>query len=257
MPSMFARHLPSRPAAALPSVTRPLFPWVLAIASAGLALSAPAGAQVAGPAPLGVVSLTATASIDVPRDLISVTLSTTREGADAAAVQAQLKQALDAALAEARPVARPGLVEVRSGNFSLYPRHGQKGTITGWQGTAQMSLEGRDIATISQLAGRIGSMTIARVGYGLSKETREKAETEATAQAIARYRARADEAARLFGYTGYQVREVNVSANEPPPSMPMLRGQAMAMAAEAAPLPVEPGQGSVTVTVSGNVQMTR
>jgi predicted secreted protein len=202
------------------------------------AAAAPAVAQTQ-PAPTGVVSLVASASIEVPRDLISVTLSTTREGADATAVQSQLKQALDAALAEVRPAARPGQVEVRTGQFSLYPRYGQKGTITGWQGTAQLSLEGRDIAAISQLAGRVNTLTVARVGYGLSRE------------------ARSDELARLFGYTGYTLREVNVSANEPPPAMPMLRGQAMAASAEAAPLPVEPGQGSVTVTVSGNIQLTR
>lgn len=225
--------------------------------------AAPLMAQPGGPrgpgdgGPQGVVSLVASASLEVPRDLISVTLSTTREGTDAAAVQTQLKQALDAALAEARKAARPGQVDVRTGNFAMYPRHGQKGTITGWTGSTELALEGRDIAAISQLAGRITTLTVARVGYGLSKETREKAEGEATAQAIARYRAKADEAARLFGYSGYVIREVNISANEPAPPMPMLRGQAMAMAAEAAPLPVEPGQGSVTVSVSGTIQLTR
>jgi predicted secreted protein len=223
----------------------------------------PLMAQTAAPrgpgdgGPQGVVSLVASASLEVPRDLISVTLSTTREGTDAAAVQTQLKQALDAALAEARKAARPGQVDVRTGNFAMYPRHGQKGTITGWQGTAELAIEGRDIAAISQMAGRISTLTVARVGYGLSKEAREKAEGEATAQAIARYRAKADEAARLFGYSGYVIREVNISANEPAPPMPMLRGQAMAMAAESAPLPVEPGQGSVTVSVGGTIQLTR
>ena len=49
-------------------------------------------------------------------------MTTTREGQDAATVQSQLKQALDAALAEARKAARPGQVEVQTGNFSLYPR---------------------------------------------------------------------------------------------------------------------------------------
>jgi predicted secreted protein len=230
-----------------------------------LAAAMPLAAQTAvSPAalavvpPTGVVSLMASASVEVPRDLISVTLSTTREGLDAAAVQTQLKQALDAALAEVRPAARPGQVDVRTGTFSLYPRYGQKGAITGWQGTAQLSLEGRDIATISQLAGRVSTLTVARVGYGLSREAREKAESEVTAQAVARFRSRSDELARLFGYTGYTIGEVNVSANEPPPMpMPMLRGKAMAASAEAAPLPVEPGQGSVTVTVSGNIRLTR
>ena len=58
--------------------------------------------------PTGVVALTATASVEVTRDLMAVTLTATREGSDAHAVQAALKQALDGALAEAKSVAKPG-----------------------------------------------------------------------------------------------------------------------------------------------------
>ncbi len=89
-------------------------------------------------------------------------------------MQSQLKQALDAALAEARKAARPGQVEVQTGNFSLYPRYaGQGQRINGWQGTAELVVEGRDMPAIGQLTGRITTMTIARVGYGLSRERRE------------------------------------------------------------------------------------
>src|SRR4051812_12028643 len=76
------------------------------------------------PAPLqNVVGLQATATLEVTKDVLSVTLSTTRDGTDAAGVQAGQKQALDAALAEAKKVARPGQIEVQTGNFSLFPRY--------------------------------------------------------------------------------------------------------------------------------------
>src|SRR4051812_30472773 len=84
----------------------------------------------------GVVNLGATASIEVPRDLLSITFSTARDGVDAGAVQALLKQALDAALNEARKVARPGQLDVQTGTFSILPRYAPKGGgINGWQGT--------------------------------------------------------------------------------------------------------------------------
>ena len=98
------------------------------------------------PPPQGVLNLTASASVEVPRDLLQISFSTTRDGPDAGAVQSQLKQALDAALAEARKAAKPGQVDVQTGAFSLTPRYGPKGgTITGWQGTAELIVEGRDI----------------------------------------------------------------------------------------------------------------
>ncbi|MDO9316418.1 MAG: SIMPL domain-containing protein [Burkholderiaceae bacterium] len=208
--------------------------------------------------PTGVVALTATASVEVTRDLMSVTLTATREGADAHAVQAALKQALDAALSESRPVVRPGQVDVRTGNFSMYPRYSTKNTLNGWQGTAELVIEGRDLQAISQLAGRIQTMTIARVAQGLSREQREKAEGSVMAQAIGRYRAQAAQVTQQFGYASYVIREVNVGNNDQGGGpVPMLASaKAMSMSADA-PLPVEAGQTSVSVTVSGTVQMLK
>ena len=209
------------------------------------------------PPPQGVVSLSASASVEVVRDLLTITLSTTREGADAATVQSQLKQALDAALAEAKRAARPGQLEVQTGNFSISPRYTNKGASNGWQGSAELVLEGRDMQAIGQLTGRITTLTISRVGYNLSRELREKSEGEVSAQAIARYRAKAADYAKQFGYASYAIREVNVNANEqmPPRGVPM-QMKAMAVASEEA-LPVEPGKGTVSVNVSGTVQMNR
>ena len=71
----------------------------------------------------GVLGLSASASVEVVKDVIGITFSTAREGSDANAVQTQLKQAIDAALAEAKQAVRPGQLDVQTGNFSLYPRY--------------------------------------------------------------------------------------------------------------------------------------
>ncbi|MET0351711.1 MAG: SIMPL domain-containing protein [Rhizobacter sp.] len=218
------------------------------------------GAFAADPAvssqPVGVVGLQASATAEVTKDLLSVALTTTREGTEAAQVQAQLKQALDAALAEAKKAAKPGQIDVQTGNFSLFPRYTNKGVINGWQGTAELLIEGRDIPGIAKLTGRITTLTIGRVGTNLSREQREKVESSLAAQAIASYRAKATEISKQFGYTGYVIREVNVGSNEPVgyAAAPMMRKSAMS-ADEA--LPVELGKGTVTVTVNGTVQMTK
>ena len=219
-----------------------------------LTFSGAAGAQVT--APDGVLTLDATATQEVSLDVLGLTFGATREGSDATAVQTALKQALDAALAEARKAVRPGEVEVQTGAFSLYPRHGSKGQVTGWQGSAELLVRGRDLPAISQLSGRITTMTISRVGYTLSREQREKLQSELSAQAITRYRARAAELTRQFGYARYIVREVNVSSTDAQnEGMPMMRARAMSDVAEAPPLPLEPGKATVSVTVNGSVQM--
>ena len=213
-------------------------------------------------APQNVVNLSAEASREVPQDLIAITLAATREGSDAAAVQTQLRQALDAALAEARKVARPGGVEVRTGSFNLSPRYATKpGTapvISGWQGRAELVVEGSDTAAISQLAGRLNSLTVARVGHGLSREARDKVEAEVAAQAITRFKDRAEAHARQFGFASYSLREVSVNGSESgaPMPAPMYR-----MAVADAPMaeqaqPVQPGRTTVTVSVNGSIQLS-
>jgi len=217
---------------------------------------AQATATAPAPVPQGVLSLNASASVDVPHDWMSLSFQAQREGSDAGQVQAQLKSALEAALAEARRVARPGQVELQTGGFSIYPRYGNKGQINGWQGSTRLTVEGRDMAAISQLAGRIGSMSIAGVGYSLSREAREQVEAQVTAQAIARFRARATDQAKAFGYAGYTVREVNVGLDQEGGGVPVPRvTMAAARMAEDAALPTEAGKGTVTATVNGSVQM--
>ena len=231
--------------------------------SFGLALAALALASSAQtlPVPQNVVSLAAAASLQVPQDWLTVVLATTREGNDAAALQAQLKLALDTALVEARRAARgtaPQELEVQTGGFSLNPRYGRDGRMSGWSGRAELQLQGRDTAAIAQLAGRIQTLTVASTGFSLSREAREKVESQVVAEAIGRFRARADEVSRQFGFAGWTLREVNVQTELPmgQPQPRMRVASAMAVSADEA-LPVEAGKATVSVTVAGSVALSR
>jgi len=146
---------------------------------------------------------------------------------------------------------------VRSGNFSLFPRSNRDGRISTWQGTAELVLSGSDLERIAALAGRIQGMAVAQTVFGLSREQRERLEQQAQAQAIERFRARASEIARGFGFSGYSLREININSQE---QGAQIRPRFLAMEAKSsmasdAPLPVEAGQAQVQVTVSGSVQL--
>ena len=207
--------------------------------------------------PQNVVSLQSTGTVEVQQDLLMISMNTTKEGVDATAVQTQLKTALDAALAEAKKSAQPGQLDVRTGAFSLYPRYARDGKITGWQGTTELVLEGRDFSRISATAGKINTLTLGQVTFTLSREARAKVEGEAQALAIERFKAKASEISKNFGFGGYSIREVSVNANDqgftPRGRMEMM--QAKSSIASDAPVPVEAGRSSVVVTVNGAVQM--
>ena len=172
-------------------------------------------------------------------------------------MQTQLRLALDAALTEAKKSVLPGQLEVRTGNFSLYPRYGRDGKITAWQGSTEMVLEGRDFTRISTTAGRIQTLTMGGVNFGLSRELRTKVEGDAQGMAIERFKAKASEIAKGFGFAGYTLREVSVNANDQefaPPRPRMMAMEAKAASADT-PVPVEAGKSSVVVTVSGAIQL--
>ncbi len=207
--------------------------------------------------PRNVVQLSATGMVEVQQDLLVLSLATSKEAADAAAVQTQLTQALEAALAEARRNAQPGQLDVRTGPFGLYPRYGKDGKINGWQGRAELVLEGRDFARITATAGKIQTMAISQVAFGLSREARAKVEDQAQTQAIEQFKARAADLAKGFGFGHYSLREVTVQSNEtmPGPRPRMMAAEAKAGAFSDAMVPVEAGKAQVVVNVSGSVQM--
>lgn len=207
------------------------------------------------PQPQNVLQLAATGTVEVQQDLLMLSLNTTREGPDAAVVQAQLKGALEMALAEAKKAAVPGQLDVRTGNFSLYPRSNRDGKISGWTGTAELVLEGRDFPRITATAGRIQTMTMGGVTFGLSREQRARVETEAQQIAIERFKTKAAELAKGFGFTGYTLREVSVNSNDQNYPRPRMMAMEMKSSQADAPLPVEAGKSSVVVNISGSVQL--
>lgn len=208
--------------------------------------------------PANVVTISASGQLEVPQDWLTMTLSTSRDGSDAATVQVQLRQAVDAALAIAKPQATAKLLEVRTGSFGVYPRHNSNGRISGWQGTAELVLEGRDFLRISGTASKAPSMGIGQVVFSLSREAQQKLESEAQSMAIDRFKDKAAEVAKGFGFAGYTLREVSISSADQGERPVFARAMASApkasMASDAA-LAVEAGKSQVTVTVSGTVQL--
>ena len=204
------------------------------------------------------VSLSASASMEVAQDWLSMTLGTSREGADATAVQSQLKQALDVALTLARAQAEKDKLEVRTGNFSLTPRYSRDGKITGWQGSVELVLEGRDFVRISTTAGKLQTLTMQGMSFGLSPSARVAMESDLQAQAIARFRAKAQEMAKSFGFQGYSLVQVNVGAVDGQGGgvRPMMAASAKSASyiSEAA-VPVEPGRSTVQLSVNGTVSL--
>ncbi|KVC41692.1 SIMPL domain-containing protein [Burkholderia diffusa] len=235
----------------------------LALAAAvpvALTLASPAAhAQTANPhfpEPAGVLSLSSQASADVPQDIIHITLFYEQQAKDPGSLTSALNQRADAALAQAKGVSG---VTARTGAFSVYPSTDRDGKISAWRGRTEVVLESRDFSAASKLAGQLSiQMQVANVEFSLSPEAQRAAEQKLTTEAIKSFRARADEAAKAFGYNSYSIRDVNVGGSrnvQPYPRMMAMAAAPMDSAKMSAPISVEGGKATVSVTVNGSVQM--
>jgi predicted secreted protein len=117
-------------------------------------------------------------------------------------------------------------------------------------------LEGRDFGRIGAAAGKISGLTISNAAFSLSRELRARVESEAQDIAVERFKAKAKELARGFGFESYGLREVSVSSSDQGwnPRPRMVAMEMKAMAADA-PVPMEAGKSAVIVQANGSVQL--
>ncbi|MGO4330843.1 SIMPL domain-containing protein [Cupriavidus sp. 2TAF22] len=224
------------------------------LGTAAMVASAQGGVPTHDPAPAGVLALAAQAATDVPTDVVHLTLAAEQEGAEPGAISSALSAKAKQVIEQAR---RTSGVQAESGGFSINPSTDRNGRISTWRGRAEVILQSRDFTAVSKLAGQLSSqMQVQSIAFSLSREARQAAEAKLTEQAVASFRGKADATTKLFGYSSYSIREVqvgDVGAVQPVPRM----YAAKAMMADSAPVPVEGGKAQVTVTVNGSVQMLK
>lgn len=208
------------------------------------------------PALSNVVQLSAQGSIEVQQDILTISLSATRESTDASSLQVQLKAALESALAEAKKAVNGNAMVVRTGPFNVFPRYDKNSKINGWQGNVELILEGSDFERIATSAGKIQTLTVSNVSFGLSRDQRVLAESKAQAIAISRFKSKASDISKSFGFSTYTLREVVInSADQGYAPRARVMAMEMKMISGDSMVPVEAGKNTIVVNVSGSVQL--
>lgn len=237
-------------------IRTPSMAWALMTALALPVASVQAQSASGTPhAPLNqVLHLTASAQTEVAQDWLVITLSVQKEGLQAPAVQKQLNAMVSAALAVATPMAKPGALEVKTGDMNVSPRYGREGKMNGWVGSAQLVLQGRDVEQITTLAGRMPDLTVSQIDWRLSPEQKTSAEARIQAEAVANFQSKAQSLTKQFGFAAYTLKDVRVSAQEAGEGQVMPR-MAMAQMDAPSPMPVPAvaGKSRVVVNVSGSI----
>lgn len=145
-------------------------------------------------------------------------------------------------------------IKVQTAGTQTYPVYAKGGKIEAWRMRSEIALESTDTAALSELIGKLqATMGVSGIALLPSPETRKKAESEATLEAIAAFKSRAKLVADALGKP-YRIKHLSMGGQSYRPPMPMLRAAPMA-AMDAAPMPVEAGESQISVTVNGQIEL--
>ena len=219
-------------------------------------------AAAAGPAlaeearPHDEVEISASAERELPNDTLIASVFAEADGPRQSDVAAKVNGAIAWAIEQAKNA--PG-VTARTQQYYTNPIYDDKGNrrITGWRARQSLRLEGRDAKTLSELLGTLQERTaVESVSFSVSTPARNAAEEALTTDAISRFQARATQVAGAFGRRGYRLGRVTISnAGGGQPPMPYETRAFAAAAPAAAPPPIEAGTQTLSVTVSGTIEL--
>jgi uncharacterized protein len=204
-----------------------------ALLSATLLWTSPFWARAAHAETL--LHLTDTETINVAPDELTASLSAQATSANPADAQQRVNAAMADALAQARKVAG---VTAGTGAYSVWhagptPQDSHER----WHASQTLELTSHESAALLTLVGALqrNGLAISDLSWHLSRTTETKAHDEATRQALAALRGKAEQAAGLLGLRFDSFKEVTLGSTMPMPIPRFAGAMAMAPAAAAPP----------------------
>ncbi len=197
-----------------------------------------------------MLTLSQTATVHVAPDELIATLRAEASAATAAEAQRQVNAAMADALAWAGHV--PGVM-ASTGGYGVFRDTSSKPDV--WHASQSFSLRASDGPPLLSLVGELQTKGLALndLHWQLSDAAMQKAEADATREAIAALRARAVEAAGLLSL--HFVRFATVRLDVPPPFRPVTRLMATAPGAAAPPPVATEDDIPVSATVAADVEL--
>ena len=181
-----------------------------------------------------MLRLAESVTVLVSPDELSATLRAEAIEPTAREAQQKVNALMRDAIATAKKV--EGIV-VSSGGYNVW-RTGPtaQDRAERWQAGENLNLTGKDGEAMLKLTGALQQkgLTVASLGWHLSRETERKARKDATRQALSALRGRAEEAAELLGLRFASFREVRLDSLLPQP-VGMPRSLTTTRSAAAAP----------------------
>ncbi len=223
--------------------------------------------KLAGPIPFSVnqvttsktdtFTVTGEGKVSVSPDIAVVSAGVQAQGTTVKATQDQLNTAINAV---SSAVKKAGVADkdIQTSGYATNPMYDyatRTPRITGYQASSNLTMKVRAIDkanAVIDAATAAGANQVGGISFDVDDKT--KAQNEARTLAVADAKSKADNAAKIAGFTLGKIINYSEDFGGSPQPFPML-AKADAAVAEGAPTQVEPGSNDITVTVSLSYQI--
>ncbi len=147
-------------------------------------------------------------------------------------------------------------IKVQTLNYRQQPLYRNQ-TLTGWKIRQSIRLESTDTTALSTLIGDLQKrLSVASVRYTVSPNVRGEIEDVLITRALDRFRRRGKLISAELGRPGYRIVDIDIATSGESPAPVRMRAMAtMAESSSVAPPTLEPGVQTVTVQVTGTIEL--
>lgn len=224
--------------------------WIILLSLSFFLTPAPAHDQQ----PSGLVTLQASASVELDTDTMIATVAVEAENHDPALLAKTMNKKMTWALETAKPFKR---IKVKGGQYSSHQLYNKR-IFKAWRGTQRIVLESKNSAELGQLIGLLQKKLLVKsIQYRVSKEKVAQVKKGLLKQAINKFKQQASLISQQFDKSTYQIHAININSNSPQRPIHYAASRMMSDSAmsKSSPAQLQQTTSSISVNINGSIKL--
>jgi predicted secreted protein len=198
------------------------------------------------------ITLSASASKEVPQDELRITLYAVSESDNPKASAEEVSERIHKALSILNSESG---ISTQTGSFSTHPVY-NKQQITGWRSRQTLDVKSNNSKLLSQLIGRVQNYVLMdNIRYNVSDQTRRMTENQLIDEAMQNFLHRARLVTTSLRREQYRLVDMNISTSQARPNLMHARVMASHESAADSPPAIQAGKQLIQVNVSGKIEV--
>jgi len=198
------------------------------------------------------ITLSASASKEVPQDELQVTLYAVSESDEAKTTADEVSTRILKALSILNSESG---ISTQTGIFNTHPIY-RKDKITGWRSRQTLEVKSSSPKLLSQLIGRVQNhVLLENIRYNISEQVRRITENQLIDKAMENFQHRARLVTSSLRREKYRLVDMNISTNHPRPNLIQARTMMASHAESAASPAIQAGKQRIQVNINGTIEV--